>query len=233
MRNIGMRVIPAAVQWGVNNDADSAMFDTYLRQNYTKQYLASGRGAQIRALYKERWQLYFPGAKPKVSDLLAYVKGTQGVPWNAQQLDYHIQSTPLFKQQYVAKGLNVAAPELRTNPIEFRNYADTFKNIMQQYGLPVTNQQYKLFFGGHLDPNTFAQNADTVFGGAEAYQRWTGQPLSQNQTNAALYGYTGAANAQAKIAQAYQQLKDFEASKPAQFDVGLNEQGRITQTGTF
>jgi len=233
MRNIGMKVISPAVQWAVKNDADSAMFDMYLRQNYTKQYLASGRGAQIRALYKERWQLYFPGAKPKVSDLLAYVKGTKGVPWNAQQVDYHIQSTPLFKQQYVAKGLNVAAPALRTNPIEFRNYADTFKSIMQQYGVPVTNQQYRLFFGGHLDPSTFAQNAETVFGGAEAYKRWTGQPLSQNQTNAALYGYTGSANAQAKIAQAYQQLKEFQASKPAQFDVGLNDQGRITQTGTF
>jgi hypothetical protein len=233
MRNIGMKVIGPAVQWAAKNNADSAMFDMYLRTHYTKQYLASGRGAQIRAIYKQRWQVYFPSLKPKLSDLLAYVKGTKGVPWNAQQIDYHIRNSVQFKKFYVAKGFNLATYAVRTNPAEFQRYADTFQNIMQQYGLSVNNAQYKLFFGGHQDPGTFAQNAEAVFGGQEAYQRWTGQPLSQNQTNAALYGYTGAANAQAKIAAAYQGLKEFKAAKPAQFDVSLNPTGKVVQEGVF
>jgi hypothetical protein len=211
------------------NHWDLALFDRELRMKATKAYMNSYGGRKDQADFLAAWQTYFPGQKASKANYLSFIK--KGM--NASQVKQYIMGSKPFQQQYVAKGFNTSLAELRNNPQEFLNWSQTFANVMKGYGLQVGNPQYKLFFGGQQTPEQFTQNAQTVFGGTQFYNNWQGQPLEQNQSNAALYGGLGGENYRARIANAYNATTSFMKDKANPFNTNMTPTGQVQQANGF
>jgi hypothetical protein len=223
---VAQRTKAASVGKTLNLDASG--FETYLQKNYAKAYALSTPGRQLSGNFRQVWTSLYGGV-PKLSDYVNYLKTGQQ---DTNSMQTYLETTSTGKKLFADRGFNQAAPDVQADPSKFMSYYNNFRDTMAQYGATFNNSQAQTAFGQHLDPTALGNNAQTVFGGQESYDRFYGTPMQHSDVNSALFTNQGNA-LRAKLAGAYNIAQGFDQSKQASFNTGLNNNGKVQEAGTF
>lgn len=240
-RVLGIKPNAALVKKAAAGDYSMTEFQLLIQRQDTNRFLKTAEGQRTVSSFRSLWATIFPslGRQPGIKALRRYlqekpISSYRDVSAVSSKRDMYswLSQTKLFAKVY---------PEfkntkfLRTlNFAGYREYKDTFKSIMRQYGQTTTDNDLAYFFNSDISPDEFEKNLSTVLGGASAYQWGTGQAMSTEQARRASYGRKGSVATLSKISNELEKQQSYMQSDQAKFGISRSsDTGRLEQTTAY
>lgn len=188
-----------------------------------KKYPKSAEAKRRMADLVQYWKAVLPGTKVNRKFANQYLRHG----WTQTQLQNQIMKLPQAKKQYkywaqFKQAQRVAGQAKIINPLQYKAYQKTFRDVYKQAGLEVPQGYEKLFFKSGLSDQEFVQNYQTLAQtrGAAA---WDIGAVTQPQEKAVLFGGKGSAQLRTLLEQAANKQQRYMQAAPTPYRVAEEE----------
>lgn len=157
---------------------------------------------------------------------------------NELAMDEYIRANPMFQQAYtyLRRGMFGQSQNLAGEVASYESYAKAFDEAMSAAGLPSEDNYKRMFFSSGITTDNFTANLQALQQNKSSLAWQTGQQMSEQQKQTALFNTTDNAGTldqsagnteRQKLAQAFSLQKSYLKGEEAKF--GLQKVGLTVQ----
>jgi hypothetical protein len=229
----GYRPSASIVKMAVKGEWTLEQFARMARFRDTTQWMKSAMGKKEIDSITATYRKWFPTWAPTLGFLKGLYRSTKGMALTTPMIEEYIRTRPEFKDIYRYYITDTSGFNVKSSPDTYRQYLDEFRNIYRSYmGEFAPESEIKFFFESRgLTPEQYKANVEETMSTGDAYQRWEGVTLNDEQMHAALYNRKGGAQWRSKLVEAANKREKFMKSQEATVSTRFDEQGKIRQVG--